>query len=45
MVGLSMGLDLTSEERIELAYSLYDPDESGYIMFMEVQRIFYVNFL
>jgi hypothetical protein len=43
MVGLSTVLDLTDEEKVELAYNLYDNENSGYLMFMEVQRIFYVS--
>ena len=46
MIALSLYLDFTVDEKIGLAYNLYDPDgRDGYILYNELMKIFKVLLL
>ena len=46
MIALSLYLENTHDEKILLAYKLYDPDgKDGYILYNELLKIFKVRLL
>jgi len=45
MIAISMYLEFNTDEKISLAYELYDPENHGYILYMELMKVFNVLFL
>jgi len=43
MIAMSLYLSFTIDEKIELAYNLYDTEDNGYILFLEFQKIIQVE--
>jgi len=43
MIALSLYLEFATDEKISLAYDLFDPEGHGYILYNELMKCFKVN--